>query len=95
LFGSSAYRPYGVIYADWPAVITIAKFTLALSQPARRPSVCACGDERAGHGLGGRGYWPPGRSSAVIQPSSEAIRIPVPGMCRGSITSRSAAQNGP
>ena len=31
----------------------------------------------------------------MIQPSSEAIRIPVPGMCRGSITSRSASQNGP
>jgi len=35
------------------------------------------------------------RSSAVIQPSSEAIRIPAPGMCKGSITSRSASQNGP
>jgi hypothetical protein len=30
------------------------------------------------------------RSSAVIQPSSDAIRIPVPGMCKGSITSCSA-----
>ena len=35
------------------------------------------------------------RSSAVIQPSSDAIRIPVPGMCKGSVTSRSAWQNGP
>jgi len=31
----------------------------------------------------------------VIQPNSEAIRIPAPGVCRGSITSRSASQNGP
>jgi hypothetical protein len=42
-----------------------------------------------------RGYSSAGRSSAVIQPSSEAIRIPMPGMCKGSITSCSAAQNGP
>ena len=31
----------------------------------------------------------------MIQPNSEAIRIPASGMCRGSITSRSASQNGP
>ena len=31
----------------------------------------------------------------MIQPNSEAIRIPAPGVCRGSITSRSASQNGP
>jgi hypothetical protein len=31
----------------------------------------------------------------VIQPSSDAIRIPAPGMSEGPITSRSARQNGP
>jgi hypothetical protein len=31
----------------------------------------------------------------LIQPSSDAIRIPAPGMSEGSITSRSARQNGP
>ena len=31
----------------------------------------------------------------MIQPSSDAIRIPAPGMSKGSITSRSARQNGP
>ena len=31
----------------------------------------------------------------MIQPGSDAIRIPAPGMSEGSITSRSARQNGP
>ena len=29
LFGSSAYRPYGVVYPDWPDVMNIAKAELA------------------------------------------------------------------
>jgi hypothetical protein len=42
-----------------------------------------------------KGYESSVRSSTVIQPSSDAIRIPAPGMSEGSITSRSAPQNGP
>jgi hypothetical protein len=42
-----------------------------------------------------KGYESSVRSSTVIQASSDAIRIPAPGMSKGSITSRSAWQNGP